>query len=90
MAACSSKQRSRWQSRCAKGRRVAIAIAYLPVSPSSYKRSRTTLGTCLRSGLLQPWVSIGRGACRTIGGYEAMHTIHKDQIRWVAKGDVVA
>ena len=30
------------------------------------------------------------GACRTIAGYEAMHTIRKGQIRWVAKGDAVA
>jgi transposase-like protein len=30
------------------------------------------------------------GACRTIEGYEAMHAIRKDQVRWVAKGDPVA
>ena len=30
------------------------------------------------------------GACRTIAGYEAMHAIRKGQVRWVAKGDVVA
>jgi IS6 family transposase len=30
------------------------------------------------------------GACRTIEGYEAMHAIRKGQVRWVAKGDVVA
>ena len=30
------------------------------------------------------------GACRTIEGYEAMHAIHKGQVRWVAKGDPVA
>jgi len=29
-------------------------------------------------------------ACKTIGGYEAMHAIRKGQIRWVAKGDPVA
>ena len=29
------------------------------------------------------------GACRTIEGYEAMHTIRKGQIRWVGKGDPV-
>ena len=29
------------------------------------------------------------GACRTIEGYEAMHSIRKGQIRWVAKGDPV-
>ena len=27
------------------------------------------------------------GACRTIEGYEAMHSIRKGQVRWVAKGD---
>jgi transposase-like protein len=30
------------------------------------------------------------GACRTIEGYEAMHTIRKRQVRWVAKGDTIA
>ena len=30
------------------------------------------------------------GACRTIGGYEAMHAIRKGQVRWVARGDVIA
>jgi transposase-like protein len=30
------------------------------------------------------------GACRTIDGYEAMHAIRKGQVRWVAKGDVIA
>jgi transposase-like protein len=29
------------------------------------------------------------GACKTIEGYEAMHVIRKDQIRWLAKNDVV-
>jgi len=29
------------------------------------------------------------GACRTIGGYEAMHAIRKGQVRWVAKEDSV-
>jgi transposase-like protein len=32
-------------------------------------------------------VPIGRGGCRTIEGYEAMHAIRKGQVRWVAKGD---
>ena len=30
------------------------------------------------------------GACPTIEGYEAMHTIRKGQVRWVAKGDALA
>jgi len=30
------------------------------------------------------------GPCRTIDGYEAMHAIRKGQVRWAAKGDVVA
>ena len=29
-------------------------------------------------------------AWRTVDGYEAMHAIRKGQIRWLAKGDVVA
>jgi transposase-like protein len=28
-------------------------------------------------------------ACRTIEGYEAMHTIRKGQVRWLAKGHAV-
>ena len=30
------------------------------------------------------------GACRTIEGYEAIHSIRKGQVRWVAKGDAIA
>jgi transposase, IS6 family len=30
------------------------------------------------------------GARRTIEGYEAMHAIRKGQVRWVAKGEVIA
>jgi hypothetical protein len=29
-------------------------------------------------------------ACRTIEGHEAMHAIHKGQVRWVAKSGPVA
>jgi IS6 family transposase len=36
------------------------------------------------------WFRSVEGALRTIEGYEAMHLIRKEQIRWVQKGDVVA
>ena len=35
------------------------------------------------------WFRSVDGAVNTIEGYEAMHMIHKGQIRWRAKGDTV-
>jgi len=35
------------------------------------------------------WFRSVSGALNTIAGYESMHMIRKDQIRWLAKGDVV-
>jgi hypothetical protein len=35
------------------------------------------------------WFRSAEGAVRTIQGYEAMHLIRKEQIRWLAKGDAV-
>ena len=35
------------------------------------------------------WLRSVEGAIRTIAGYEAMNMIHKGQVRWLAKGDVV-
>jgi transposase, IS6 family len=37
----------------------------------------------------ESWLSVSRGAWRTIKGYEAMHLIRKGQIRWLPKGDAV-
>ena len=36
------------------------------------------------------WFRSIDGALRTIAGYEAMNMIRKGQIRWLAKGDIVA
>jgi transposase-like protein len=35
------------------------------------------------------WFRSVAGTLRTIAGYEAMNMIHKGQVRWLAKGDVL-
>jgi len=80
----------------------ARAIADLKQTRELRRRCRCRTAPCLNNIIEQDHRSIKKrisaslgfrsveGACRTIEGYEAMHTSRKGQVCWVPKDDAVA